>query len=81
MPVNPVKPLVKAPIPVPSIVLLLAMVGAAEVLQHIPRTVMLPPPSLVIFPPDAAVVWVMVVIAVVVIVARIGLVLKLISDP
>ena len=53
-PSNPVIVLVKAPVPVPSVVLLLAIVGFADVLQHTPRAVTAAPPSEEIFPPLAA---------------------------
>jgi hypothetical protein len=57
--------LVKLPAPVPSVVLLLAVVGLAVALQQTPRAVTDAPPSLVIFPPLVAVVVVIKVIAVV----------------
>ena len=50
--------LVKEPVPVPSDVLLFAVVGFCAVLQHTPFAVTVAPPSDVIFPPDAAVVCV-----------------------
>ena len=52
---NPIKLLVKLPVPVPSVVLLLLIVGAVDVLQHTPRAVTVAPPSEVIFPPAVAV--------------------------
>ena len=53
--VNPVIELVNEPVPDPSIVLLLLVVGLeVVVLQQTPRTVTEPPPSFVIFPPDSA---------------------------
>ena len=55
---NPVIELIKVPVPAPSVVLLLAVVGPAEVLQHTPRTVTAVPPSLAITAPDDAVVMV-----------------------
>ena len=59
--------LAKAPLPVPSVVLVArAIVGFAVVLQQTPRAVMVAPPSSVILPPLAAVVFVMDVAAVVV---------------
>ena len=49
--------LVNVPVPVPLVVLVLnAIVGFADVFQHIPRAVTNAPPSLDIFPPLAAVV-------------------------
>jgi len=51
---RPVRELVKLPVPVPSVVLLLEIVGAVEVFQHIPRAVNVEPPSLVTLPPDIA---------------------------
>jgi hypothetical protein len=46
----------KIPDPVPSEVLLLAVVGLTEVLQHTPLAVTAAPPSEVTFPPLVAVV-------------------------
>ena len=46
--------LVNTPVPVPSVVLLSAVVGFCNVLQQTPRAVIAPPPSLVIFPPVLA---------------------------
>ena len=54
--INPVSVLVNMPIPEPSVVLLSAVVGLAEVLQQIPRTVTFELPALVILPPAIAVV-------------------------
>ena len=51
--------LVKAPVPVPSVVLLSEVVGSADVLQQTPLKVTEAPPSSVIFPPLEAVVEVM----------------------
>jgi hypothetical protein len=62
--------LTKLPVPVPSDVLLFAIVGPVEILQQTPRTVTEAPPSLVMLPPLVAVVEVMEVIAVVV---RVGI--------
>jgi len=54
--VSPVRLLVNAPVPVPSVVLVLnEVVGFADVLQHTPRAVTDAPPSLVILPPLVAV--------------------------
>ena len=49
--VNPVTELVNVPTPVPSIVLVFAVVGFAVVFQQTPRAVMEEPPSLEIVPP------------------------------
>ena len=57
--------LMKAPVPVPSDVLLLLIVGLADVDQQTPLAVIETPPSDVIFPPETAVVDVREVIAVV----------------
>jgi uncharacterized membrane protein YdcZ (DUF606 family) len=82
--VNPDIELVNAPVPVPSVVLLLAVVGLVAMFQQIPRAVTDAPPSFVIFPPLLAVV---VVIKVIAVVDRVGttdvtaLVVKLISLP
>jgi hypothetical protein len=46
--------LVKLPVPVPSEVLVPAVVGVVEVLQQTPRAVIAAPPSLVMFPPPLA---------------------------
>ena len=46
--------LVKVPVPVPSVVCALLMVGFWEVLQHTPRAVTEAPPSLLIVPPETA---------------------------
>ena len=56
----------KTPVPVPSVVLELVIVGFAVVAQHVPLAVTAPPPSTVIFPPAVAVVNVIAVAAVVV---------------
>jgi hypothetical protein len=57
---------VNAPVPVPSVVLLSAVVGLADVLQQTPLAVTLDPPSEVTFPPPDAVVEVIDVIVAVV---------------
>jgi hypothetical protein len=46
--------LVKTPVPVPSVVLLLAVVGLAEVFQQTPLAATVAPPSEVTFPPLVA---------------------------
>ena len=43
--------LVKTPVPVPSVVLLLATVGLEVVLQHTPRALIVAPPSEETLPP------------------------------
>ena len=55
---NPVRLLVKVPVPLPLLVVLLAVVGFWEVDQHTPRAVTVALPSLVTFPPLVAVVCV-----------------------
>jgi hypothetical protein len=45
------------------VALLSAIVGFCDVLQQIPRSVMLAPPSFVIFPPLVAELWAMLVAA------------------
>ena len=72
MGVNPVNVLENVPVPVPLIVLLLAVVGFCVVLQHIPLAVTLPPPSLVTLPPLVAAVLVIYVTIVVVIIANVA---------
>ena len=42
------------PVPEPSLVFELAVVGLVVVLQHTPRSVTVPPPSSVMFPPVMA---------------------------
>ena len=70
-----------APVPLPSVVLLSAVVGLADVLQQTPRAVTADPPSEVTFPPLDAVVEVMPVTAVVVTVGAAVVVEKPTSDP
>ena len=57
--VNPVIVLVNGPVPVPSLVRLLAIVGFEVVLQQTPRAVTEAPPLDVTLPPEVAVVAVM----------------------
>jgi hypothetical protein len=78
---NPVRSLVKVPVPVPFDDLSLLIVGAGVVAQQIPRSVMVPPPSLVMFPPDDAVVEVIDATAVVVKDGITALVVKVKSFP
>jgi hypothetical protein len=52
---NPVILLAKLPVPVPSSVLLSAIVGFADVLQQTPRAVTAAAPSKVTLPPEFAV--------------------------
>jgi len=68
---KPVILLVKLPVPLSLVVLLLLVVGFAEVPQHTPLAVTVPPPSDVILPPETAVVEVTEVTAAVVKVATI----------
>ncbi|MBA7592589.1 hypothetical protein ES708_34777 [subsurface metagenome] len=78
---NPIIELVNAPVPAPSVVLVLnAIVGFVDVLQHTPRVATFAPPSLVTFPPEVAVVLVIPVIVAVVTVGG-AEVVKLISFP
>ena len=70
----------KVPVPVPLVVLLSAVVGLAEVLQHTPLAVtVVPPPEVTLPPPDAVVE----VIDVIVVVVTVGVVkvVKLESPP
>ena len=62
---SPVRLLVNDPLPVPLVVLLLAVVGPLLVFQQTPLAVMVPPPSELIVPPLEAVVDVMEVTTVV----------------
>ncbi len=55
---KPVRLLVKVPVPSPSVVFELAVVGFWFIDQHTPRAVTAAPPSFVMFPPLAAVVLV-----------------------
>jgi hypothetical protein len=64
--VRPIMLLVKPLVPVPSDVLLLAVVGDVLVSQHTPRAVIIAPPSLVKLPPLVAVVPVILLIPIVV---------------
>ena len=64
--------LAKLPVPVPSVVLLFAIVGPVLIFQHTPWAVMVAPPSSVMLPPEVAVVWVITDAAVVVRVAMTG---------
>jgi hypothetical protein len=74
--------LTKTPVPVPSVVLELVIVGFAVVAQQTPLAVTAPPPSAVIFPPETAVVKAIEVTAVVVRVATpIAVVVNVISLP
>jgi hypothetical protein len=73
---------VNAPVPVPSVVIELVIVGPVVVAQQTPLAVTVPFPSLDIFPPETADVNVIDVIAVVVKVATtIGVVVKVTSFP
>ena len=75
--------LLKTPMPEPSVVLLFAMVGFAEILQQTPRAITEALPPAVILPPLCAVAPVMKVTAVVVKMGRTGVVVvvKLTSLP
>ena len=78
--VRPVRLLEKVPVPVPSRVLLSAVVGLAPVLQHTPREVTAAPPAGKAVPPLVAEVVAMKVTAVVVTISG-GDVVKLTSAP
>ena len=78
---NPVSELVKAPVPVPSLVLESFTVGFVVVLQQTPLVVIVALPSLVILPPQTAVLAVIDDTAVVLMVDKAGSVVKLISFP
>jgi hypothetical protein len=54
--IRPVTLLTKFPLPVPSLVVKLLIVGVAVVAQQTPLAVTAPPPLAVIFPPETAVV-------------------------
>ncbi len=54
---------VNVPVPDPSVVLLLEVVGEVDVLQQIPRALIVEPPSLEILPPPVAVAEAMALIA------------------
>jgi hypothetical protein len=73
--------LLKLPVPLPSVVVLLAVVGFCDVLQHTPRTVTVAPPDEVTFPPDVAPLDVMFVTVVVVTVGGSVSAVKLTSLP
>ena len=79
--VNPVIELVKLPVPVLSVVLLLEVVGLADVLQHTPLSVTEAPPLEVTFPPLDELLAVIEDIAVVVTVGMIGDVVNVRSLP
>ena len=73
--------LVKLPVPVPSVVLLLLVVGLADVLQQTPLAVIGAPPSEVTFPPLDALVEVIEDTSVVVTVGAVVEVVKVRSLP
>ena len=73
--------LVKVPVPVPSVVVLLDVVGFGEVLQHTPLLVTVAPPSVEMVPPPDAPEEVMEVIEVVVSVGSKAVVVKLTCVP
>jgi len=77
--VNPVREPEKLPVPLPSVVLLFAMVGLGLGLQHTPLAVTVAPPSDVILPPLDALVEVIEDIALVTMVGAvtIGLISQL----
>jgi hypothetical protein len=55
--------LVKEPVPLPSVVLLLLMVGDEMVLQHTPRAVTDKVPAEVTVPPQVKLVWLILLIS------------------
>ena len=79
--VNPKIELEKTPIPLPSVVLLFAIVGLAVVLQQTPRAVIVDDPASVILPPADAVVVVILLAIVVVIVGAVPNVVNFKSEP
>ena len=78
---NPVIELVNVPDVVPSVVLLFAMVGVADVLQQIPDAVIAEPPLDVIVPPELAVFCVILLAAVVLSIGAVAVDVKLVSGP
>ena len=78
---SPVIELVKLPVPVPSVVLLLEIVGLADVPQQTPLAVTTAPPPEVTFPPLEALVEVIEDTAVVVTVGAVAEVVKDTSLP
>jgi hypothetical protein len=79
--VSPVIKLTNGPVPVPSVVLLFAIVGPAVVLQQTPFAVIAPPPSVAIVPPEVAETAVIALIFAVVIVESTASVVNEISLP
>ena len=73
--------LVKLPDPVPSVVLLVEIVGEEVVPQHTPRVVIVAPPSLEILPPVTSDVEVIAEIGVVVNTGNVIVVVKVNSFP
>ena len=73
--------LTKPPVPVPSVVLLLLMVGFEVVAQHTPLAVTIPPPLDEIVPPPVAAIAVMEDMADVESVGKVAKVLKDTSFP
>ena len=79
---NPVRLLMKLPVPVESVVKELVVVGVEVVAQQTPLAVMAPFPSEVIFPPETAVVKVIEeTIVVVTVGTTIGVVVNVTSFP
>ena len=78
---NPVIVLVNVPEVVPSVVLLFAIVGVADVLQHIPEAVIVEPPLLVIVPPETASTFPILLAAVVLSIGAVAVDTKLVSGP
>ena len=78
---KPVIVLVKVPEVVPSVVLLFAIVGVADVLQQIPDAVIAEPPLAVIVPPETASTFVILLAAVVLSIGAVDDDEKLVSGP
>jgi hypothetical protein len=78
---NPVIELVNVPDVVPSVVLLFAIVGVADVLQQIPDAVIVEPPLDVMVPPELAEFCVILLAAMVLIIGAVAVDVKLVSGP
>ena len=78
---NPDIVLVNVPEVVPSVVLLFAIVGVADVLQHIPEAVIAEPPFDVMVPPETASTFEILLAAVVLSIGAVAVDTKLVSGP